>query len=147
MEPFRYKSAITVAGKALRSWREHGIRCTVFVECPESSLPPQSAIAKKARKTRPSIMVISPIPAEDFAKYFLDVISPGVANLTKDDRFHTHRLLEKIRAAREERDTVRDSDVQVETLYLCPETEPYTKNTEKGTHPLLTTPFHTHANI
>lgn len=136
---FQFKPVITVINKGQRNKREMGINITTFIECPRAS-PDEP----------PRFLISSPVEHDEFLEYFGQMILPGMRHIFRDGRYRKQNVLQAIEAARAQREQQgpdRLEDQQVETLFLSPDTEQYTKPQESGEAPLLTTPYHRKAGI
>lgn len=136
---YHFKPVITVINKGQRNKREMGINITTFIECPRAS-PDEP----------PRFLISSPVEHEEFLEYFGKMIMPGMRHIFRDARYSKHNVMRAIEAARlqrEQQGPERLEDQQVETLFISPETEQYTKPQEGGEAPLLTTPYHLKADI
>lgn len=139
---FQYKSLVTVLQKAIRITTQHNIRVTVFIECPDQQQNPDE-------KRPPPILVGSPVSGEEFPAYFSNVLLPGATALMRDDRYHTRNVEARVQEVLEERAGKPDEgeDVQIETLFVSPETVRFTQRGDDGRRPVLSTVYHRLANI
>ena len=140
IQPFQYKSVLTVIRKAMHAVKEHGINITVLVECPRDDAPGASP------SSRPLVLAASPVPNEQFAEYFRDVLTKGALALTRDDRYYSQNLNRRIEDARKRRHT-EGVDAQVETMFVTPDIEPLTNAPNRKERAIVVTPYHLLANV